>query len=120
MAVPTKQAKSGAPRAPTAGGKPGEAGALMGVQQAMQRLNEVSSRLRLTEERIDNNRQRLRVFDDDLVDSKKKFAKNFKGLDEEIDRSIEILGRMQDIEKRRVEYMQKMRRVEEERITYIS
>jgi uncharacterized protein len=45
---------------------------------------------------------------------------DLKGLDEEIERSKEILGKMQDIEKRRVEYMQKMRRVEEERITYIS
>ena len=45
---------------------------------------------------------------------------DLKGLDEEIEQSKEILGKMQDIEKRRVEYMQKMRRVEEERITYIS
>jgi uncharacterized protein (TIGR00162 family) len=45
---------------------------------------------------------------------------DLKGLDEEIERSKEILGRMRDIEKRRVKYMQKMRRVEEERITYIS
>ena len=42
------------------------------------------------------------------------------GLDEEIEKSKEILGRMQDIEKRRLKYMQKMRRVEEERMTYIS
>ncbi|PVX25984.1 MAG: proteasome assembly chaperone family protein [Candidatus Bathyarchaeum sp.] len=47
-------------------------------------------------------------------------AVDLKGLDEEIERSKEILGKMQDIEKRRVKYMQKMRRVEEERITYIS
>jgi uncharacterized protein (TIGR00162 family) len=45
---------------------------------------------------------------------------DLKGLDEEIERSKEILGRMWDIEKRRVKYVQKMRRVEEERITYIS
>jgi uncharacterized protein (TIGR00162 family) len=45
---------------------------------------------------------------------------DLSGLDEEIERSKEILGKMQDIEKRRVKYMQKMRRVEEERITYIS
>ena len=45
---------------------------------------------------------------------------DFKELDNEIEKSTEILGRMQDIEKRRVKYMQKMRRVEEERITYIS
>ena len=45
---------------------------------------------------------------------------DLKGLDEEIERSKEILDKMQDIEKRRVKYMQKMRRVEEERITYIS
>jgi len=45
---------------------------------------------------------------------------DLKGLDEEIEQSKEILGKMQDIEKRRVKYMQKMRRVEEERITYIS
>lgn len=45
---------------------------------------------------------------------------DLKDLDKEIERSKEILGRMEDIEKRRVKYMQKMRRVEEERITYIS
>ena len=45
---------------------------------------------------------------------------DLKELDEEIESSKEILGRMRDIEKRRVKYMQKMRRVEEERITYIS
>ena len=45
---------------------------------------------------------------------------NLNGLDEEIEHSKEILGRMRDIEKRRVKYMQKLRRVEEERITYIS
>ncbi len=42
------------------------------------------------------------------------------GLDEEIERSKEILNRMREIEKRRVKYVEKMRRVEEERITYIS
>ena len=45
---------------------------------------------------------------------------DLKGLDKEIERSKEILGRMQDIEKRRVKYMQKIRKVEEERMTYIS
>ena len=45
---------------------------------------------------------------------------DLKGLDKEIERSKEILGRMREIEKRRVKNMQKMRRVEEERITYIS
>ena len=45
---------------------------------------------------------------------------DLKGLDVEIERSKEILGRMRDIEQRRVKYMQKLRRVEEERITYIS
>jgi len=48
------------------------------------------------------------------------FTVELGGLDDEIKRSKEILGRMEDIEKRRVQYMQKMRRVEEERITYIS
>ena len=45
---------------------------------------------------------------------------DLKGLDEEIERSKEILGRMQDIEKRRLKYMQKIRKVEEGRMTYIS
>jgi uncharacterized protein (TIGR00162 family) len=45
---------------------------------------------------------------------------DFKDLDKEIKRSKKILGRMRDIEKRRVKYVQKMRRIEEERITYIS
>jgi uncharacterized protein (TIGR00162 family) len=47
-------------------------------------------------------------------------AVDLKGLDKEIERSKEILDRMQEIEKRRIKYVQKMRRVEEERITYIS
>ncbi|HDQ05883.1 MAG TPA: proteasome assembly chaperone family protein [Candidatus Bathyarchaeota archaeon] len=45
---------------------------------------------------------------------------DLNGLDEEIERSKEIVGRMLDIEKRRVKYVQKMRRIEDERITYIS
>ena len=45
---------------------------------------------------------------------------DMKDLLEDIKKSKEIMGRMQDIEKRRLQYMEKMRRVEEERITYIS
>jgi uncharacterized protein (TIGR00162 family) len=45
---------------------------------------------------------------------------DLKDLDKEIERSKKILGKMHDIEKRRLKYIQKMRRVEEERITYIS
>ncbi|MFA5363790.1 MAG: PAC2 family protein [Candidatus Bathyarchaeia archaeon] len=45
---------------------------------------------------------------------------DFKELEKEIEHSQEILGRMQDIENRRVQYVEKLRRVEEERITYIS
>jgi uncharacterized protein (TIGR00162 family) len=56
----------------------------------------------------------------DVLEGFLDISVNLKGLDEEIERSKEILGRMQDIEKRRVKYLQKMRRVEEERITYIS
>ncbi|UCD26941.1 MAG: PAC2 family protein [Candidatus Bathyarchaeota archaeon] len=41
-------------------------------------------------------------------------------LDKDIEKSKEIVERMQEIEKRREKYAQKMRRVEEERITYIS
>jgi uncharacterized protein (TIGR00162 family) len=48
------------------------------------------------------------------------FKIDFKGLDEEIEQSKEILSRMKDIEHRRVKYVEKLRRVEEERITYIS
>ena len=49
-----------------------------------------------------------------------KIKVDLKGLDAEIERSRKIIGRMRDIEKRRVNYVQKMRRAEEERITYIS
>jgi uncharacterized protein (TIGR00162 family) len=45
---------------------------------------------------------------------------DLKELDEEIKRSKELLGRMRDIEKRRVKYVQERRRIEEERMTYIS
>jgi proteasome assembly chaperone (PAC2) family protein len=41
-------------------------------------------------------------------------------LHKDIEKSKEIVERMQEIEKRREKYAQKMRRVEEERITYIS
>ena len=42
------------------------------------------------------------------------------GLDKDIEKSKQILGRMQDIEKRREKYMQNIKKVEEEKITYIS
>jgi uncharacterized protein (TIGR00162 family) len=45
---------------------------------------------------------------------------DLEGLDKEIEKSKEILGKMQDIEKRRAKYVLNMRKVEEERITYIS
>jgi hypothetical protein len=45
---------------------------------------------------------------------------DLSGLDEEIEKSKEIVERMREIEKRREKYAQKMRRGEEERITYIS
>jgi len=45
---------------------------------------------------------------------------NLKGLDKDIEKSKQILGRMQDIEKRRAKYMQNIKKVEEEKITYIS
>jgi hypothetical protein len=41
-------------------------------------------------------------------------------LEREIEKSKEIVERMQEIEERREKYAQKMRRMEEERITYIS
>lgn len=49
-----------------------------------------------------------------------KIKVDLSGLDKEIEKSKEIVERMQEIEKRREKYAQKMRRVEEERITYIS
>ena len=42
------------------------------------------------------------------------------GLDKEIEKAKEIVGRMQDIEKRRAKYIQNIKKVEEEKITYIS
>jgi len=45
---------------------------------------------------------------------------DLKGLDKDIEKSKQILGRMQDIEKRRAKYMQNIKKVEEEKITYIS
>ena len=49
-----------------------------------------------------------------------KIKVDLSGLDKEIEKSKEIVDRMQEIEKRREKYARKMRRVEEERITYIS
>jgi len=45
---------------------------------------------------------------------------DLSGLDEEIEKSKEIVDRMREIEERREKSARKMRRVEEERITYIS
>jgi len=45
---------------------------------------------------------------------------DLSGLDEEIEKSKEIVERMKEIEERREKYARKMRRTEEERITYIS
>jgi len=49
-----------------------------------------------------------------------KIKVDLSGMDKEIEKSKEIVERMQEIEKRREKYAQKMRKVEEERITYIS
>ena len=49
-----------------------------------------------------------------------KIKVDLSEMDKEIEKSKEIVERMQEIEKRREKYAQKMRRVEEERITYIS
>ena len=49
-----------------------------------------------------------------------KIKVDLSGLEKEIEKSKEIVDRMQEIEKRREKYARKMRRVEEERITYIS
>jgi len=49
-----------------------------------------------------------------------EIAVDLKVLDKEIEKSNQILGRMQDIEKRRAKYIQNIKKVEEEKITYIS
>jgi len=49
-----------------------------------------------------------------------KVEVDLSGLDREIEKSKEIVDRMQEIEERREKYARKMRRTEEERITYIS
>jgi uncharacterized protein len=45
---------------------------------------------------------------------------DLSGLDKDIEKSKQILGKMQDIEERRAKYMQNIKKVEEEKITYIS
>jgi len=49
-----------------------------------------------------------------------KIKVDLSELDKEIEKSKEIVERMQEIEKRREKYAKKMRRVEEEKISYIS
>jgi len=49
-----------------------------------------------------------------------KIEVDLRELDREIEKSKEIVERMQEIEERREKYARKMRRIEEERITYIS
>jgi len=49
-----------------------------------------------------------------------EIAVDLKVLDKEIEKSNQILGRMEDIEKRRAKYIQNIKKVEEEKITYIS
>jgi len=49
-----------------------------------------------------------------------KIKVDLSEMDKEIEKSKEIVKRMQEIEKRREKYAQKMRRVEEERVSYIS
>lgn len=49
-----------------------------------------------------------------------KIKVDLSEMDKEIEKSKEIVERMQEIEKRREKHAQKMRRVEEERISYIS
>jgi hypothetical protein len=48
------------------------------------------------------------------------FEVNMSGLETEIEKSKEIIAKMQEIEEKRERYSRKMRRAEEEKITYIS
>lgn len=48
------------------------------------------------------------------------FQIDMKGLEAQIEKSKEIVARMQEIEEKREKYSQKMRQAEEERISYIS
>jgi uncharacterized protein (TIGR00162 family) len=48
------------------------------------------------------------------------FHVDLSGLDEEIEKSKEIVARMREIEEKRESYAQKMRQTEKERVTYIS
>ncbi len=49
-----------------------------------------------------------------------EFEIDFNTLDKEIDKSLEIVARMKEIEEKRESYTQKVRQTEKERITYIS
>ncbi len=56
----------------------------------------------------------------EILEKMLEITVDLKVLDKDIEKSKQILGRMQDIEKRRAKYIQNIKKVEEEKITYIS
>ncbi|MDD2678581.1 MAG: hypothetical protein PHG04_03505 [Candidatus Nanoarchaeia archaeon] len=63
---------------------PAQAGTAQAAQGIIQRLNEITTRVRLCEERINHSKERLRVFDDQIIHDKKEVSKEISTLSGEI------------------------------------
>lgn len=62
----------------------------------MQRINEISTRVRLCEERINHDRERIRVFDDQILNDKKEVSKAIADTTNEISELRKTIKNIED------------------------
>ena len=67
-----------------AGAKPAAQTAMQASAIASDRLNELTTRVRLCEERINQNKERLRVYDDQMIHDKKEMINEMSNLSSDI------------------------------------
>jgi septal ring factor EnvC (AmiA/AmiB activator) len=81
MALPSQQ--NPAPNSPSGSGAAGQQESVAAM--IIQRLNEVNTRMRLAEERIDQTKERLRVFDDQMLSIKQELNNDISKISGQIE-----------------------------------
>ncbi|MFA5303981.1 MAG: hypothetical protein WC393_05625 [Candidatus Nanoarchaeia archaeon] len=90
MAMPQNMQQTTDAKAPTSQATMNQTSATI-----MQRINEISTRVRLCEERINHDRERIRVFDDQILNDKKEISSMISDTSNEI---IELRKTIKNIE----------------------
>jgi len=74
-----------------------QANAIPGSATIIQRINELTTRVRLCEERINHSKERIRVFDDQILRDKKEVGEEISRLSAEINDLRKTIKNVEDI-----------------------